>query len=194
MSAKIQAVGLKLRVARDGLIYAATKPASWVLFVLGSLLASSFMLWSLNLDLVSYILFDAPISFADKVEFFSATYRDIFTTYESPQALGIIIFSVLFGINSALLWLVIRNKGFRNIPKKSGVGGMIAAILGGGCVACGTSLLAPLLATVGGVSSAFLRDFSLLLSWGGALLILFSIFQLAQLAASVKAYAKQQKQ
>ncbi len=118
---------------------------------------------------------------------FWGTYKDIFTTYEGPQALGIVIFSILFGINLAILVYALKRQGLKNIPKKSGFGGMILAIVSGGCVACGTSLLAPLLATFGAVSSSFLQDLSLYINWVGSLLMIYSIYKLGLLAGYVRA-------
>ena len=186
MKTRLAILVLRIRVACAGVWFVVRKPASLAGVIIGAFVSSSFILWSLNLDLVRYIVFDAPISFLDKIRFFSETYRDIFTTYDSLQALGIIVFSLLFGLNIVLLAYVWKHQGLKNIPKKSGIGGMLMAVLAGGCVACGTSLLAPLLATFGATSSAFLRDLSVWLSWGGSVLIIFSIYKLGQIAASLR--------
>ena len=108
-------------------------------------------------------------------------------TFDSVQALGIVIFSSLFGLNLALLVYVLRNQGFKNIPKKSSFGGTVFAVLAGGCVACGTSILAPLVATFGATSTAFLRDLSAWLNWTASVLIVYSIYKLGLLAATVRA-------
>ncbi len=178
---------LRLRAATDGLIFVVSKPLYVFIAVFGVLLASSIILWSLNLELVGYILFEAPIGFADKINFFAGTYRDIFITYNSLHALGITVFSLLFGINIMLLLFVIINKRFSSVPKKSGFGGTILAVIAGGCVACGTSLLSPLLATFGASSTIFLRDLSLWLNWIASLLMLYSIYRLASATVSIKA-------
>ncbi len=187
MKKRLDLVWLRSKVAFSGLVYVIKKPQYIAGSIIGAFLSSSLILWSLNLDLVKYIVFEAPISLAEKLRFFGTTYRDIFTTYESAQALGILVFSVLFGLNIALIVYVLKNQGFKDIPKKSGFGGTIFAILSGGCVACGTSLLAPIAATLGATSGAFLRDLSLWLNWVASVLIIYSIYKLGQLAASIKA-------
>jgi hypothetical protein len=160
--------------------------------IIASFLAINLVIWSLNLELAQYILTEPSISLADKLQFFSSSVRDIFTTYESNQALGMAIFSVLFGINIALLIYVLRNIGLKKMAKQSGASGagLVFAVLAGGCVACGTSLLAPIAITLGATSGAFLRDFSIWLNWISSILILFSIFKLGQVAATVAVKSK----
>ncbi len=187
MKNKLGLISLRSKVALIGVLYVLKRPSYIGGMIIGIFASSSLVIWSLNLELVGYILFEAPITLADKLQFFGSTYRDIFTTYESNQALGIVIFSVLFGINIAMLVFVLKNQGFKDIPKKSGFGGTIFAVLSGGCVACGTSLLAPIAATFGATSGAFLRELALWLNWASSILIIYSIYKLGQLVATIKA-------
>lgn len=187
MKNRLDMVVLRSRAALKGMIHVLKQPKYIAGAIIGAFLSSSLVIWSLNLDLVKYIIFEAPITLADKLRFFGTTYNDIFTTYESNQALGILIFAVLFGINISMLIFVLKNKGFKEIPKKSGFGGTVFAVLSGGCVACGTSLLAPIAATFGATSGAFLRDLSIWLNWVASILIIYSIYKLGQLVAAIKA-------
>ena len=134
---------------------------------------------------VKYILFGSGISIGLKTEFFFGVYRDIFVNYEAVQALVIIIFSVLFGINSALVIFVLKNQDYRSIPKKSGFGGLVFAVVGGGCLACGTSILYPLLITFGLSTTVVAQQIGLVLSAVGSLLLLFSIYKLGGVASFV---------
>ncbi len=178
----------KAKVAALNIGRVLLRPTYFALFIIATFVVSSFILWSLNLELVSYIVFEAPIALADKMRFFSETYRDIFVTYDNAQALGIVVFSLLFGINSAVFVYVLRLRSFKDMKKQSSASGagFIAAVISGGCVACGTSLLAPLAATLGATSGAFLRDLSLWLNWIGSGLIIFSLYHLGQLAVPSK--------
>jgi len=92
---------------------------------------------------------------------------------------------VLFGINLALLVFVLRNRGFKLIPKKSGLGGFAFAIIGGGCIARGTSIIAPLLATLGATSAPFVRDPGAIFNWLGSLLIAYSIYKLGAVCSYI---------
>ena len=163
----------------------------YILWVgLGTLITSGFILWSLNLNLLGYVIFDAPISLLQKIDFFFDIYSNLYTTYTGVQSISLVIFSVLFGINLALLIFVLKNRGFSAIPKKSGVGGFALAILGGGCVACGTSLIAPLVATLGAGATPFLRDLATIFNILGSILILYSIYKLGGIASYIFASRK----
>ncbi len=172
---------LKVRITLNALLTVLKKPRYIVIMILAVLFMAGAIVWSLNLDLIRYILFEAPISFYDKLSFFSYTYESLFTTFDSAQSLGIVVFSLLFGVNTALFIYVIRRRGLKAVPKKSGGTAFTLAILGGGCVACGTSLIAPLLATFGATSGAFVRELGAVFMWVGSVLTIYSIYKLATL-------------
>lgn len=144
----------------------------------GAIVSGGFILWSLNLDLVRYIVFKAPLSALEKLDFFFSAYIDIYSVYSGVQGTGIILFSILFGINLALLVFVLKHSGFKAIPKKSGIGGFLLAIIGGGCIVCGTSIVAPLIVTLGVTSVSFVRDLASVFNWLGSALIMYSIYKL----------------
>ncbi len=172
---------LKLKITLKAVSTVMRLPRYVLLAAFSTLLMAGLIIWSLNLDLLRFILFEAPLSPYDKFEFFAYGYQSLFTTYDSALSLGIIIFTLLFGINIAMLTFVIRRQGFASIPKKSGGGAFMFAILGGGCIACGTSLLAPLIASAGAVSAPLLRDLGAVFNWLGSLLLIYSIYKLSLL-------------
>lgn len=169
---------IRLKNSARGLLVFAKKPHYIVFAAISSFLISGLIVWSLNFELVRYILLEAPISSADKIRFFWDTQLSIYTTYSSAQANGIILFSILFGINISLILYVLRNKSFKDIPKKSGGTGLLFAVLSGGCIACGTSILAPILITIGATSSIAVAQISLWINWLGSILVLYSIYKL----------------
>lgn len=181
----------KLKLAGKSLLKVLVSPLYFILAVFVTLLTVGVILWSLNVELLGYILFEAPITFSEKISFFSYIYESIFTTYSSIQSVGLVVFAVLSGINTSLLVYVVRGKGFKDIPKKSGTGAMIFGVLSGGCIACGTSLLTPLLASVGATSTVLLGDIAGILIFIGSALLFYSIFRLSLIAASVLAKNKQ---
>lgn len=176
---------LKLKISLRSALKVFVRPSYILLALFGTLLASGLILWSLNLDLLRYIIFEAPVSASIKFSFFFDTYKSIYTTFNSIQGTGIVVFSVLFGVNLALLVFVLRHRGFKSIPKKSGVSGFALAIIGGGCIACGTSIIAPLLATLGATSAPFVRDLGTLFNWLGSLLIAYSIYKLGAVCSYI---------
>lgn len=177
---------LKLQILKSATLKVFHKPTYVLLALLATSIMMGIILWSLNYDLILYIFFESPLDFFGKIEFFLYGYQNLFTSLDSVLSLSIIAFSVLFGINSALLVYVIKNHGFNNIPKKSSTSAFIVAILGGGCIACGTSLLAPLLISFGVVSTAVLRDLGSILNIIGSLLMIYSIYRLSFLVNTNK--------
>ncbi len=175
----------KIKISTKAVLRVITRPAYLLIAIFGSLLASSLLLWLFNLDLIMYILFSAPISVVEKLDFFFSVFWGIFTTYNSIQAVGIVVFSVLFGINLALLVFALRHRTANSLPKKSGASGLILAVVGGGCLACGTSLLAPLLATAGASSTVALQDLAGLLQWTASIFITYSIYKLGSVCAYI---------
>lgn len=188
----LQSTALKVAVSAKAFVKVFYNPGYILLVVVGALLSASLVIWSLNLDLARYILLELDgVSMATRLQtIFWDPYISIFTTLESFQALGIVMFSTLFGFNTAILVYVLKNQGLSNIPKKSSFGGTVSAVLAGGCVACGTSVLAPLMATFGATSGVFLRDLSTWLNWAASILIIYSIYKLGLLAATVQAKRK----
>lgn len=172
---------LKIKIIKNAFVKVFSKPKYIVLALVSNFIMMGIIIWSLNLELLGYIVFQAPIGLLAKMEFFLYGYQSLFTTYDNILSLGIIVFTFLFGINVAMLTYVIRRIGFKAVPKKSGGGAFIFAILGGGCVACGTSLLAPLLASLGAVSAPLLRDLGAIFNWLGSILIIYSIYKLSLL-------------
>ncbi len=172
---------LKFKIVLRAVVTVLRRPKYIILSIISTLAMAGIIIWSLNLELLGYILFQAPLDLFGKIDFIAYGYQSLFTTYDNLLSLGIIVFTVFFGINIAMLVYVIKRQGMKAVPKKSGGGAFIFAILGGGCVACGTSLVAPLLASFGAVSAPFLRDLGAIFNWLGSLLIIYSIYKLSLL-------------
>ena len=174
-------VPIKTRVASAfrGFITTFINPAYILLALTTSFIITGFIIWSLNFDLLQFIWFEFPIPFSDRIQLMWDVHTGIYTAYSNVQATGIILFGFLFGINTSLIVKLLRNSNFRSIPKKSGGASLFFALVSGGCVACGTSILAPLLATLGATSTAFISDLSNILNWISIVLIGYSIYKLS---------------
>lgn len=166
------------------------KPVYLFISVVFGLSIAGFIIWSLNFDLILNILFESGLTIVEKLRFFSYGYQSLFSDIGNIHSLGIIIFSILFGTNVSMLIFVIRRQGLSAVPKKSGSSALLFAILSGGCVACGTSLLAPLFITLGVTSTTALRDIGTALVSVGSVLIVYSIYKLSLLAATITAQNK----
>jgi hypothetical protein len=176
---------LKLRISLGSALRVFRRPAYIALAITATLFASGSILWSLNLDLLRYIIFEAPLSVLGKIDFFLNVYKDIYTDFSSGSSSLLVAFSIIFGINLALLVFVFKHRGLRAIPKKSGTGGFVLALIGGGCIACGTSVIAPLLATFGATTTLYTRDLATSLNLIGSLLIMYSIYKLGSVCSYI---------
>lgn len=199
----LQSVPLRVKVSTKAVGRVFLNPAYVLIAFVGSFVSSTLVASAINLSFYRYIIFELNVSIGTKLSLFWNNYLDLFSTYnedfqrvyiafDSWQEVGTVVFALLFGINIALLIFVLKNQGFKDIPKKSSLGGTVVAVLAGGCVACGTSLLAPIAVTLGATSGAFLRDLSNWLNWIGSVLIIYSIYKLGLLAAT--AWSKKRRQ
>lgn len=176
---------LKIKISLGAVAKVLIKWQYLLIAIFTYLLAEAMVLWSLNIDLLRYVIIDSGVSLGTKIEFFFGVYRDIFSNYEHLQALSVIIFSVLFGINAAMVVFVLKNRDYKSIPKKSGFGGTVFAIIGGGCLACGTSILYPLLITLGLGTTVFAQQLGVILSVVGSLFLAYSIYKLGGVTSFV---------
>lgn len=177
----------KLKLSLRSALRVMLLPKYLLVAILTSFFMAGLIIWSLNLDLLAYIFYQAPINFFEKIRFFLDGYTSIATNITNAQSSGIALFSILFGINTALIIYVLRRRGLKSIPKKSGSGAFALAIASGGCFACGTSLLAPFLATLGATSGSFVRGLGTLFNWLGSILLAYSIYKLSHIAATIQA-------
>lgn len=117
----------------------------------------AFMVLSAALLLPNYttlvqILFSGSVSFVSKVSFVLSLYASLLTNFTVFSALYLILVSVLFGINIALLTFYIRRRQERShntTAHLASIGGIISAVLGIGCAACGSVVLTAVLSLFG---------------------------------------------
>lgn len=180
-------LSVRISLTLKAVAHVLRRPAYALLAIASTLLMAGIVIWSLNLDLLVFIFFDAPLTLFEKLEFVSYGYKNLFTTFSSLLSVAIVTFTVLFGINIALLVFAIRRAGIQSIPKKSGGSAFLFALLGGGCVACGTSLFAPLLISFGVVGAPLLRDLGVVFNLIGSVLLLYSIYKVSLVIQNLRA-------
>lgn len=165
------------------------RPASVVGTLAGAWLVSGVILWSLNIGTLWYVLVQAPISLDMKLRFYVYGYQSLFRTYDSGLSLGIIVVSVLAGINAVMLVRVLQSRRrAAGAGRHAASGGLavLLAVFGSSCIACGTSLVAPVLATLGASSLTAAHRISSLMLWGSSALLAYSIYRLGLLAGADK--------
>lgn len=111
-----------------------------------ALVVLTLLIWLFDSAQLVYVFgLDQPMAL--KWQFFFSAYRNTFIYLDNPIVFTRLIFSLLAGITVALA-MYTRHQ----TPKKQfrkGADGGVAALIGAGCVTCGTSLLAPFFAIFG---------------------------------------------
>ena len=122
-------------------------------FLLLWFITISIFLWLVNVNLLAYILSSPILTPIGKINFILDTYFDFFTI-DNPVSLSRLAFSLLLAINLTLLVFLWRVGKQRLGAVKSNSGALVAMI-GSHCVACGTSLVAPLITALAGSGAYF---------------------------------------
>jgi hypothetical protein len=191
---KVSEVVLRTRVAGRGIRNVVAMPAMLLVGVLIAFSMMGLILWSLNLGLLRYVVFESSLAISERISFFLSVYQNIFTDYSYMQAGSVIILSLLFGLNVMTLLTIIKLRRQASVSKSTTLGGIIAGLLGSGCAACGTSLLTPIITNIGLASSAvFAERLSVVLNFLAILLLLFSLYRSGQVLATDIVLARQSK-
>jgi len=128
-----------------------------------------------NYEIILQVLFSTSVSFFAKLSFVFSLYGSLATNFTSFSAVILIVTSLLFGINISLLIYYIKSRQAKTLNTTSHlatIGGMISAIFGIGCAACGSVIFTAVLGAFGAGS------FILLLPYKGAEFGLLGIFLL----------------
>jgi len=148
--------------------------------------------WSLNLSLAWFLFASPQLDLLDKLELIVGTYANIFQLPLAPLTTLIFIISLVQGtIITAIIYLMrlnIRaNKSASKLFGNVGAAGVLS-VIGLGCVPCGTSLLAPLLAIVAGTSApALVEDIGAVAAVVALLISLYAMFMVGERLANADA-------
>lgn len=123
------------------------------------LLVISLFLWLPQVNLLSYILTQAPLSVGGKFSFFINYYPRVLSSFTNPIVFTLIIFSFLTAVSIVLLIFMLRTS--KRLQVSAHVHGKAYAATAGSAfgshlLSCGgTLLLAQLFPTLSGSSAAF---------------------------------------
>lgn len=123
------------------------------IFLLLWFITISLFLWMININLLAYILSSPVLTPVGKLDFIIDAYVSSFNI-SSPVNLTRFIFSFLLAINLTLLVFLWRVGKQRLGAVKSNSGALVA-LVGSHCIACGTSLVAPLITALAGSGAYF---------------------------------------
>ncbi len=140
-----------------------------------SLAAFAVSLWLHNVALIKTALFSPLFTMTDKGLLLARLLGGISTNVTTLSAVLIVVLSIIFGINTALLLYSVRHKSAATSMYATGsvAGGVLSAVFGTGCASCSGYLLGPAFTSLG--ASAVLARLPL----GGQEFLLLSIALLA---------------
>jgi hypothetical protein len=137
-----------------------------------------------NHSLLIGVLLSDSISFSSKINFTFSLLGSITTNFTLFSATYLILVAIMFGINIALLTFYIRRRQNKQSSKKmklANAGGIISAVFGIGCMACGSIILTAIFGIFGaGALIAALPFHGIEFGVVGILLLAFSIYYIAK--------------
>lgn len=146
--------------------------------IAAALLAFTLSIWLRNISLIVTAFTSSLFSFGDRVLLLSRLIGGISTADTVLVAVLRLVMSLTFGVNIALLvyYFVQRQKLPATKANATTIGGLIAAIFGIGCSACGTLVLSAILSSVGAIGILALLPLA-----GGEFLILSIVLFMASI-------------
>lgn len=175
---------LKLGVSARGVAKVMRRPAYLILAGVVAFVVLGVVVYLFNLGLLSFFLFQSGLPIFERLLLLLSPYKNVIQYLDDPLAASIFTFASLAGINAAMFAFVRRHTPRANASK--GAAALVAGAIGAGCAACGTSILVPVLASLGATASvSTVGAIGVIANMVGIALMLFSIYRFGQVAASV---------
>lgn len=116
-------------------------------------LTLSFLLLIPNLGLLVEITFNQPLlTFSQRLGLVFDIYANTFRFMFQPITLSIVILSLVLAFNFAMIRFVRK----KNQTARGRLSGTLAMLVSSHCIACGGSLLTPLIGLIGGTSGTYI--------------------------------------
>jgi len=185
MSGVVVPLRLGIPLSFKAIRHVLLKPSYLGVGLLTFIIVAGLFAWLGNIQLLLIILgLNAPPG--EKLAVFVGGYQSIFISYQPLAAAIIVVFCILFAINTTLLAFVLVGQSQALRSGGTGAVGLLAGIIGAGCAACGTSIITPLAAGVGAAASTTLTEYiGLVANLAGSMLLVFSIYRLGLNAADI---------
>lgn len=153
-----------------------------------ALLVLWLMLILYNLGALGKVISSPRLDIGEKLAFMSGIFGGLATNFDAGQAISLVVFAVLSGINLALLVYILRHGHASAAAGGTNFLAALAALIGSGCAVCGGSILTPLLGVAGATFSvAAVRTIGTAANIIGILLLVFSIYGLGKAVAQIDA-------
>jgi len=157
-----------------------TVPTYAFLSVTGGFVGLNVFVVSQNLDLFFGVIASGSLPLSARASVLVGLYPVIGTAFTAVESALLLCVAALFGVNLSMLTYQFREGGVSVHDGSGSVAGIALGILGAGCAACGTAVLAGILSLVGAAGVATLlplegMEFLLL----ALLLLILSVYWLA---------------
>lgn len=138
------------------------RPAYLALAAVASIVFYEIIFWLLNIGLFHYLMTSPFLTLSDRLDIFIGSYTNVFSLPLAPLSTTLFVVSILQGITAAAIVYSIRRErqmgeGLLKGMSGTGLAGVLSAV-GFGCVACGTSLITPILTFFFATSSAVVAE------------------------------------
>lgn len=122
-----------------------------LIFIIVAVVVFVILVLSSNMQLIFSIISYPDVSIFTKIGIIFELIGSIHTNFSNFSIFSIVTVSILFGINISAIWYLIKESSgiLYNKSVISTGGGIVSAVLGGGCASCGTLVITPLLSFVG---------------------------------------------
>lgn len=140
-------MGNRLKTLKQGLATVFRRPAFVVLGLLIGFVVFFFALWLPNLSLLKTILFTDTFSNGSKFAILLSSIGNIESNYHFFGRMVIILVSLLFGMNAAMVIYYLKCRFVIDRAAGAGVAGTVLGMLGVGCASCGSVIVASVFGT-----------------------------------------------
>lgn len=150
------------------------------------------LVWLFSFQTLLYVLSVPFLSTSEKLSYFFSPYANSFLYFfRDPIVFTRDIFVILAAINISLLIFIKRNTPSDHRKIRGGTSGLVVGLVASGCVVCGTSIIAPLFASVGATATASAsQSIGAIGNIIGIILMIYSLHGLGNRAAQELAHEK----
>lgn len=127
-----------------------SQPAYAAVAVVAAWVSLTTFVVSQNLELFGALIVGGSLSLADRLVLLREQYPFLGTTYGTLEGVALLLVAALVGANLALLSYHVREHDLSAAGGGGSAVGVALGVLGAGCAACGSALLAGVLSLVGG--------------------------------------------
>lgn len=180
---------LKIKVALAAVLKLMKNWRYIILAIVIGLLFLQFLCWILNLQLLWFLMSSFKLSIGDKINLLASTFSGYLTSLPTPEAVAVIVLSLIQGTVIASIIYIARNQG--RIETKAFGGSTIASVVtlvSVGCPSCGTSIIAPIVGLfVSGASAGIGESIQYFSIYLGLIVAIYALYSVGKSVANIQA-------